>query len=146
MSVRRSFMIADDNNDKTIDFNEFKKLCKDYRIPIDDKEIKALFGEFDSDRSGTIDYDEFLRGIVGKMSKRRLATVKKAFVILDKNGNGVVELDDIRGTYNASKHPDVKAGKKTEEEILGEFLDTFEYHFNLLNDNKSKKCITIEVE
>ena len=145
MSVRRSFMIADDNNDKTIDFNEFKKLCKDYRIPIDDKEIKALFGEFDSDRSGTIDYDEFLRGIVGKMSKRRLATVKKAFVILDKNGNGVVELDDIRGTYNASKHPDVKAGKKTEEEILGEFLDTFEYHFNLLNDNKSKdRSITLE--
>ena len=36
-------------------------------------------------------------------------------------------------------------GKKTEEEVLGEFLDTFEYHFNLLNDNKSKdRSITLE--
>ncbi len=30
------------------------------------------------------------------------------------------------GVYNAKLHPDVKAGKKTEDEILGEFLDTFE--------------------
>lgn len=145
MSIRRSFMIADDNNDKTIDIKEFTKLCRDYRIPIDDKEVKALFKEFDKDRNGTIDYDEFLRGIVGAMNKRRLVIVKKAFEKLDKNGNGKVELDDIRGTYNASKHPDVIAGKKTEDEILGEFLDTFEYHFNLLNDNKSKdRSISLE--
>jgi Ca2+-binding EF-hand superfamily protein len=145
MSVRRSFMIADDNNNKTIEFEEFFKLCKDYRIPIEDSDIKALFREFDIDRSGSIDYDEFLRGIMGKMNKRRLATVKKAFIKLDKNGNGKVELDDIRGVYNASKHPDVKSGKKTEEEVLGEFLDVFEYHFNLLNNNKSKdRSITLE--
>lgn len=138
MSVRRSFNIADNNGDKTVDYKEFAGLCKDYRIPLEEKEIKQLFTEFDSNRNGLIDYDEFLRGVVGTMSKRRLVTVKKAFEKLDKNRNGKVELDDIRGTYNASKHPDVKAGKKTEEEVLGEFLDTFEYHFNLLNDNKSK--------
>jgi len=138
MSIRRSFMIADDNNDKTIDIQEFTKLCRDYRIPINDSDVKNLFRQFDRDRSGTVDYDEFLKGIVGNMNKRRQAVVKRAFDKLDKNGNGVVELDDIRGVYNASKHPDVINGKKTEDEILGEFLDTFEYHFNLLNDNKTK--------
>jgi len=30
-------------------------------------------------------------------------------------------------------HPDVKAGKKTEDEILGEFLDTFEVHMSNLS-------------
>jgi Ca2+-binding EF-hand superfamily protein len=145
MSVRRSFNIADNNGDKTVDYQEFAGLCKDYRIPLTDKEVKQLFAEFDSNKNGFIDYDEFLRGVVGTMSKRRLATVKKAFEKLDKNRNGKVELDDIRGTYNASKHPDVKSGKKTEEEVLGEFLDTFEYHFNLLNDNKSKdRSITLD--
>lgn len=145
MSIRRSFMIADDNNDKTIDFQEFSKLCKDYRIPISESDVKALFRSFDRDRSGTVDYDEFLKGVVGDMNKRRQATVKKAFNLLDKNGNGLVELDDIRGVYNGSKHPDVLNGKKTEDEILGEFLDTFEYHFNLLNDNKSKdRSITLD--
>ena len=28
--------------------------------------------------------------------------------------------------------------KKTEEEVLAEFLDTFEYQFSLLNDGKSR--------
>lgn len=145
MSVRRSFMIADDNNDKTIDSAEFSKLCKDYRIPLSDKDVKSLFKTFDVDKSGSISYDEFLKGVVGNMKKNREAIVRQAFKKLDKNGNGVVELDDIRGVYNASKHPDVIKGKKTEDEVLGEFLDTFEYHFNLLNDNKSKdRSITMD--
>jgi len=48
---------------------------------------------------------------------------------MDKDGSGQLDINDIRGTYNAKKHPDVMAGKKTEDEILGEFLDTFEDHF-----------------
>ena len=32
------------------------------------------------------------------------------------------------GIYSAKMHPDVRAGKKTEDEVLGEFLDTFEVH------------------
>jgi calcyphosin len=138
MSLRRSFMIADDNNDKTIDFNEFKKLIKDYRIPVEDKDIKALFSEFDSDRSGSISYDEFLRGVCGEMNDFRMAIAKKAFKLMDKDNSGVIDINDIRGVYNAKFHPDVKAGKKTEDEVLAEFLDTFEYHFNLLNPGKSK--------
>ena len=50
---------------------------------------------------------------------------------MDKNGNGNIEVDDLKGVYNATKHPDVKSGKKTEDEVLGEFLDTFEYHFSI---------------
>ena len=40
---------------------------------------------------------------------------------------------DIEGVYNAKLHPDVKAGRKTEQDVLQEFLDTFELHFSLLN-------------
>jgi len=130
--IRRSFMIADDNNSKTIDFSEFKKLIKDYRYDINDIDIKKLFAIFDSNRNGEIDYDEFLRGIVGEMNDFRRGLAKKAFAKMDKNGNGKLELDDIRGVYNAKFHPDVKAGKKSEDEVLAEFLDNFEYHFSLL--------------
>ena len=145
MSLRRSFMIADDNNDKTIDFNEFKKLVHDYRIPVEDKDVKTLFNEFDSDRSGSISYDEFLRGVVGEMNDFRMNIAKKAFKIMDSDGSGQIEINDIRGKYNAKFHPEVKAGKKTEDEVLAEFLDTFEYHFNLLNSNKSKdRTITMD--
>jgi hypothetical protein len=34
--------------------------------------------------------------------------------------------------YNAKFHPDVKSGKRSEDEILGEFLETFETHHNTM--------------
>jgi hypothetical protein len=35
-------------------------------------------------------------------------------------------MDDIRGVYNVTHHPDFLQGKKTEDELLGEFLVNFE--------------------
>jgi len=34
-------------------------------------------------------------------------------------------IDDLIGVYNAKFHPEVKAGRKTEKQVLAEFLDTF---------------------
>ena len=42
---------------------EFKKAIKDFRVPVLEKDIDRLFNIFDRDRSGRIDYDEFLRGV-----------------------------------------------------------------------------------
>jgi Ca2+-binding EF-hand superfamily protein len=132
MGIRRSFKICDDDGSGTISFPEFKKLIKDYRVDLNDEQIKKLFTIFDRDGSGILDYDEFVSGVVGEMNDFRKGFVKKAFNKLDKNGNGSLELDDIKGVYNAKNHPDVKKGKKTEDEVLAEFLDNFEYHFSIL--------------
>lgn len=112
MSIRREFMIADNDNNKTVDINEFRKFCHDYRIPINDNEIQVLFSELDVNRNGKIDYEEFLRGVIGEMNERRKKIVLQAFKVFDKNQNGVVEMDDIRENYNAKLHPDVQSGKK----------------------------------
>lgn len=73
------------------------------------------------------------------MNPGRKAIAKKAFAIMDKDGSGILDINDIRGTYNAKHHPDVKSGKKTEDEILGEFLDTFEDHFCDLKGNADSR-------
>jgi Ca2+-binding EF-hand superfamily protein len=39
----------------------------------------------------------------------------QAFNALDKDGNGWIDLNDVRGVYNATKHPDVISGKKNED-------------------------------
>jgi hypothetical protein len=65
------------------------------------------------------------------MNQNRIKFVQMAFKKLDKDGSGVLEVTDLKDVYNAKNHPDVKSGKKTEEEVLGEFLETFEMHFNI---------------
>lgn len=127
--IGKKFKIADDNNSKSLDREEFKKAMHDFRIGLSDKQVVTAFSCFDRDGSGEISYDEFLRTIRGEMNSMRAGIAKKAFKIMDKDGSGKLDINDIRGTYNAKHHPDVKAGKKTEDEVLGEFLDTFEDHF-----------------
>jgi len=51
---------------------------------------------------------------------------------LDKTGDGILEIEDIKGVYNPRNHPDVRMGKKTEEEVLGDFLSTFETHHSII--------------
>ena len=45
----------------------------------------------------------------------------QAFDVLDTDKNGVVEPSEVVAKYDASKHADVVAGKKTEQECLREF-------------------------
>mgnify|MGYP003323626101 CR=1 FL=1 len=74
--MRRAFMIADDDDSKSIDLMELIKFCQDYRIPINGKQIREVFQEFDLDKSGKINYQEFARGIMGEMNDRRKNLVK----------------------------------------------------------------------
>jgi Ca2+-binding EF-hand superfamily protein len=87
-----------------------------------------VYKAFDRDGSGSIDYDEFVRGVRGEMNQFRKKIALAAFKRIDRDGSGILDINDIKGVYNAKMHPDVKSGKKSEDEILGEFLETFEAH------------------
>ena len=60
------------------------------------------------------------------MSERRLNLVREAFSVFDNTDDGVVNLGDVRKFYDTSHHPDVVNGRKTENQVLREFLSTFE--------------------
>ena len=138
MAMRRAFMIADENDSKTLSLPEFIKFCHDYRIPIVGKDINVLFQEFDKDKSGEINYEEFVYAFVGEMNERRKRLIGILFESFDKNKTGFIDLDEVRNSYSPVNHPDVLSGKKTEDEVLAEFLDTLQYHFSLLKSNKEK--------
>ena len=138
MAMRRAFMIADENDSKTISLPEFVKFCHNYRIPIVGKDINLLFEEFDKDKSGEINYEEFVYSFVGEMNERRKRLIKILFDSFDKNKTGFIDLDEIRNSYSPVNQPDVLSGKKTEDEALAEFLDNLQYHFSLLKSQKEE--------
>ena len=121
----------DDDGSKSISLPEFAKACRDFKVGVSDENVPTLFEVFDTNHDGTLNIDEFLMAIRGELNDFRRGLVQKAFRKIDKNGNGLIELDDIKDTYNAQKHPDVIQGRKTEDQILMEFLETFEMHHNM---------------
>jgi len=62
---------------------------------------------------------------------------------MDRNGDGVLTLKDIKGWYSAKNHPDVVSGRRSEDQVLGEFLETFEIHHNMKRGSKDQ-TVTLE--
>jgi len=96
--------------------NELKNGLSDWGLDLNYSEIDALFTFFDRDNSGTISFDEFVKGMRGPMSDRRKNLVQLAFKVVDKTGDGQVTVEDLKGVYDCSQHEGVVAGDISEEE------------------------------
>ena len=132
MSMRRTFMLVDENSTKEISFDEFEKIFKTYRYDLSETEINNLFNYFDKEGNGYIKYEEFLNELCNNLNQFRKDILKQIFNKLDEKEKGFITVGIIRHEYNPKGNPLVRQGKRSEDEILAEFLDVLEYHFNLL--------------
>ncbi|OAF70359.1 Calcyphosin [Intoshia linei] len=122
----RVFKIMDDDGNRTLDIKEFKKGVHDYGVIMEPDEVQNTFDSIDKDKSGTVDFDEFLRALRPPMTKARKNLVVQAFRKLDKTGDNQVTVDDLRGVYTVNKHKKFISGEWDEDRCLKEFLDSFD--------------------
>jgi Ca2+-binding EF-hand superfamily protein len=125
-TLRRIFRQMDFNGNKKLDPQEFEQALGSFGIFPKKVEVQAILKFYDVNGDGSIGYEEFLSGLRDPLTERRLAMVKKAFGILDRNGSGNINCAEIANIYDVSKNPEFLEGKKTKAEILYEFLNNFE--------------------
>jgi Ca2+-binding EF-hand superfamily protein len=89
-------------------------------------ELQALVKYYDVDSDGQISLEEFLRGLRDSLTERRENMVKRAFALMDRDGSGKVEAADIYQLYDVSQHREFIEGTKTKDEILADFLNSFD--------------------
>ncbi|XP_046337026.1 calcyphosin-like protein [Haliotis rufescens] len=137
-SIGRMFKIFDDDGNRNLSREEFKKGATERGIKLEEKEMEELFAEIDKDSTGFIEYEEFLKALRGPMSESRMDLVKKAFKKLDETGDGIVTDQDLVKKYDIKHHPKYKSGEWTATQCRRSFLDTFD-----IQDNPDGK-VTIE--
>ena len=85
----------------------------------------ALLGSTSASPPGTIHTGELIKGIRGRMPPGRSEAVHAAFNKMDVGGTGFIEWNDIAMLFAPRGHPDVVGGKRTEEAVRADFLNTF---------------------
>jgi len=125
--LARILRIMDDNGNKKLSKEELKEGFATYQMGVTAREMETIFAYFDVNKDGNISVKEFIRGVRGPLTNpKRIELVKLAYGKLDKTGDGIVNMQDIRQAYDASKHPDVLEGKRTIEEVLVEFIEDWD--------------------
>ena len=61
------------------------------------------------------------------MNDIRKKVVLQAFDKLDLDKSGIIELNEVKSLYNAKNNKDVLSGRKTEEDVYGEFIETLKH-------------------
>lgn len=94
--------------------------------------MQIIFNYFDREDQQQLNYDEFFKVIRGRMPEFREAMVERSFEDISAQcTGGVIELEDIRVRFNAENHPDSDSGRKNQDQVTNEFLDSFESHHAL---------------
>lgn len=75
--------------------------------------------------SREVKFSSILLFLQPQINSQRKALVQEAFKKLDRNGDGVLRVDDIRALYSAKEHPKFISGELTEDEIFHQFLQGF---------------------
>lgn len=71
---------------------------------------------------GKVGYRVFLNDLRGKMNESRYKSIVEAYKRAGKLISGTVTLEELGKVFDAKKHPEVLAGRKSEKEAFTEFI------------------------
>jgi Ca2+-binding EF-hand superfamily protein len=71
VGLQKLFSIMDDDGSKSISQYEFSKVCKDFKVGINEENVPLIFDIFDTNHDGTLNIDEFLMAIRGELNDYR---------------------------------------------------------------------------
>jgi len=124
--LAKTFQLMDTDHSGKLDSDEFEACLQKAGLFLSRNESQALLKHFDLDGDKKVSCAEFLTQLREELNPRRLSMVQRCFATMDRDGSGVLTSSDLKGVYCAKENPDVIAGKKTEDQVLKEFLNNFE--------------------
>lgn len=126
LSLGKLFRRLDKDRSWTLSRDELSRGVSQFGLDLTEADITKLFSAFEKDGKSGINYEEFLDALRPEMSASRKTAVENVFKHLDKTGDGVVSVEDLKGVYSAKNHPKVLKKEVTEEQLLKKFLNIFE--------------------
>ncbi len=108
VQLKGIFYDFDKDQSGTLSKLEFEEFVGKIGIFLTKQELRTVYDQFDMNKDGQIQYEEFVNTLKADMNERRIAVVKHAFQIIDQEGKKAVTLSQLQQMYNAPAHPRVR--------------------------------------
>lgn len=136
--IIESFNIFDENRTDDLDRREFKKLMIALGSDMDDKQINELYNKVDTDKSGTIDLNEFNSMMLTHNFNKNTPVqyiLEKCFDLYDKDNDGFIDKFDMQKVGDEFED----FTKIDELDILIRLIKEFAIEENILSNNDESK-------
>ena len=124
-SLGRTFDSFDTDGNRVLDKQEFYWGLKNLGCTISKKEANVVLEHLDTDKSGFVDFNEFLIGISGTPNATRQEVINRAFAKFDIFGENMIYAKELQFVFSCPKHPMVLRGEQTSQDVFVDFLATF---------------------
>ena len=140
------------SNVTKITLNDFINVLQMEHINFDKDEFNEIFNYFSLEPKNIyLDYDRFIRFFKKELNDKKLNIVEKVFLSLkyDNEDNENIPLHEIKKKYQSRRHPEVIMGKKTEDEKIKEFGESFDLNYDIysldINNSKIGKYVDFDM-
>ena len=95
--LREAFNLFDTDGAGSIDIKELKAAMRALGFTIKKAEIRQMIQDIDKDDSGTVDFDEFVEMMTGRMTSRdSKEEIQKVFALFDEDTTGKITFRDLK--------------------------------------------------
>jgi len=151
-SLRQQFKHYDRSDDGRLDLLELRQVLEDAGVA-DGNDLEIVIESLDKDRSGLVEYSEFLAGCVSLASNAVKQQLQTAFAIFDLDGSGSITLDELKhvltdgpnSEVSPTRPPSAAPGQKPIVQVLPDGK-TVEEVMQDLDTNKTGRVEFAEFE
>lgn len=115
--LRDTFITLDENGDGTLSLAEIQNGCKKHNVSLP-PDFEKMFHLIDSDKSGVIDYTEFIAATMESSFQYREDLCWSAFRVFDVNGDGKITVKELQQSL---KTAEIEMPEDKVKEIIAEF-------------------------
>eukprot|EP00755_Sulcionema_specki_P007289 Sspe_Gene.37848::Locus_18253_Transcript_1_2_Confidence_0.667_Length_1207::g.37848::m.37848 len=120
------FRRMDTNGNHKLSRSELQDGFAGMGINTTEKEMDIIMKYFDREGDGSVSVEEMVKALRPTMTKWRRQLVDLAYKQLDRSGKGMVTFADLKRAFRTEGHPEVMSGEKTEEEVLADFITSWD--------------------
>ena len=125
------------NGANKIEKDDFLTCLRDIGLFLPKAAHEKLVQYYDKDIDVFVYFVEFLTALRGEPNQERQRIIDEAFTKFEKDNTGMINIRDLKGVFNAEKHPKVVSGEITQEQAFDEFARNFNDHTGA---GKIEKC------